>query len=375
MEPCNRDEGLSDSRPRLREDALWLPLRGGLVLKTHALSFRLVGRSLYRMMETLAPLADGSRRPEEILDHYPSSLRASAMSLIRVLLQRGVLIDDSSDDIADVRVRAIFQEPIAFVRHFANGAAGFQRFRDARMLLVGDGVPFESCATALLRTGLRQLTLQPLDTTAESLAPIFRTVRRLRDIGLDAAVEVLDGTATDTPPVDDYTIVAYTGAAAHPRAIVRLNRECSRARRSLLVGLVLGPHTIIGPLIDGIASGCWMCGFVRLGPDLVDEGSLPASLRAGSDAAMDAKPATTATRELQLLLGREMAFELFKYLAGNLRPQTREHVIVSTAESADSFAVRCVPHPLCGCMRFCIDACERDLPPLKTNEISEPTPS
>ncbi len=360
------DAALQDVRPRFREDALWLPLRGGVVFRTHALSFRLVGPPLREVMETLVPLADGSRTVSEILAAFPEVRRATLLALMRVLLQRGVLLDHAPGGIADARVRAAFDEQIRFVRHFTDSDEAFLRFRDAPLLLAGDGDAFVACAASLLRFGLHRLTLCPLDAVTP-LDAVFEAAAHVRALDVDTDVTVLERTGDRLPAVDPYAMVAYCSSEVRVPELVWFNRDCSRARRSLLVGVALGSQTLLGPVIDGVASGCWICGFVRLAPDLLRPASLPDFMRptlSADDAAEAAAEIAHArgrddgSHELHRLLGNEMAFELLKYLAGGLRPQTVDHVIVSTAEAPDSFSARCVPHPLCGCMRFCTEVFE-----------------
>lgn len=358
MDADYSDESLLALRPRLREDAVWLPLRGGIVFRTHAQSFRLVGEAIYLLAQQLLPRADGSRRVSEIAEACPSASRPHLLLLVRLLLQRGVLVDEPAATVVDTCVAAAFREPIAFVRHLTGHDAAFVRVREARVLLAGGGRPFTHCATTLLQSGVRHLSLCPFDSA--SVAPIAAAARELEARGLDAAIDVITTIDADAdrpawPSTAGYDIVAYADTRVRTRPIVLLNRECSRTRRSLLIGLALGRQTIVGPLIDGIVSGCWMCGFVRLAPDLIEGPALPDFLHP-TPPDPDA-PAIDADdiRELEALLGREMAFAIFKHLAGDLRPQTHDHVIVSTAEGGGSFGTRAVPHPLCACMRFCAE--------------------
>jgi hypothetical protein len=48
-----------------------------------------------------------------------------------------------------------------------------------------------------------------------------------------------------------------------------------------------------------------------------------------------------------------MAFAIFKFLAGNVRPQLEDSMLIQKRDTERGFDARMVPQPLCACMGYC----------------------
>ena len=331
--------------PKLRNDSTIFPTRDGVMFRNDYQNFFLQGEALYPVITALVPLCDGKRTLKEIVSSFPDKTHETLTALVLTLIDRGVLKDQPAETevpLSDA-IRERFCAQIEFIDAVADRPVErFATFRQSRVLLAGSGLSYAKCAASLMRYGLESLSLLPVGE-----ASIVESIE-------EARVSEFDVESSDFARlVDDADLVAYCSDHSSMSVLVRLNRECCRARLPLLPGFVFGERSLMGPVLAPTFPGCWVCGLFRLSEEVMDEHDLAVFSRPSfpDGRLFEEEPETSAT--VAELLGHEMAFEIFKLLAGNLRPQTIDSLLLNKLDGIDSFQATLMPHQLCSCMRHC----------------------
>ena len=320
-------------------------------------TFFLRGEALYPVVTALVPLCDGKRTLKEIVSGFPDKSHETLIALVLTLLNRGILKDQPTE--ADVplsdAIRERFSAQIEFIDHLADRPLErFATFRQSRVLLAGSGLSYATCAASLVRYGLESLSLLPNGEPSPAKHEIAKAIESIEKAGASVSVAEFDVASSDFAPlVNNAALVAYCSDQSNMSVLVRLNRECCRARRPLLPGFVFGERSLMGPVLAPTFPGCWVCGLFRLSEEVMDERHLSAFNRTSYQAGrlFEEEPETSTV--VAELLGHEMAFEIFKLLAGNLRAQTIDSLLLNKLDGVDSFQATLVPHQLCSCLRHC----------------------
>ena len=347
----------ADLHPKLRNDSGIFRTRDGVMFRNDYQTFFLRGEALYPVITALVPLCDGKRTLIEIVSGFPDQSRETLIALVLMLLNRGILKDQPTE--ADVKLsetaRERFSAQIEFIDHVADRPLErFATFRQSRVLLAGSGHSYATCAASLVRYGLVSLSLLPNGDPSMAQHEIAKAIESIKEAGLSVSVSEFDVKSSDfSLLVDKAVLVAHCSDQSDMSVLVRLNRECCRARRPLLPGFVFGERSLMGPMLTPTFPGCWVCGLFRLSDEVMDEHHLHAFSRTSyhEGCLFEEEPETNMA--VAELLGHEMAFEIFKVLAGNLRAQTFDSLLLNKLDGRDSFQATLVPHQLCSCLRHC----------------------
>ena len=226
--------------------------------------------------------------------------------------------------------------------------ARFSAFRNSKLLLAGSGIPFDLCASALLRSGLKQIHLVSLAGEAQ-LEKAEAAAQGLRSKGIEAQMTGLAWPqAIDKLP--EFDLIAYCSDNVRLADILSIGRACDKCRRPFLPGIAVSNCSLMGPVIRYGSRGCWVCGLRRIAPYLEEISPAAGFLNTSREGKGPDDPVDEST---SAELGTDMAFAVFKILAGNLRPDLDTAMLVQKRENETGFAARMVPQPLCTCMGYC----------------------
>jgi hypothetical protein len=353
---------LATVRPRLREDCSIFPAADSVFFENDSQSFAIHGAGLYPLIQALRPLLDGRRTSEEILARVPAGIRETVGSLLSMLLDRTMLVDQPAEDEVDLpaALRARFAPQIELLTHLVERPlAAFQTFRHSRVLLTGSGPQLDGCAAALLRYGLARVDVLDFVPAAktEAAGELATALADLRTAGVEAAADTIGSRVEELRGrVGGMSLVLFCSDRSTFRDLVWLNRECARVRRPLLPGIVFRDRSLMGPVLEPPIVGCWVCGLCRQAGDLVELRQLPEFVHKtaypGGGTARAREP--EAVPAMARNLGRQMAFEAFKLLAAGARAQSRQRMLVEVLDGATgSLGAELVPFPLCGCTHYC----------------------
>lgn len=349
---------LNDIYPQWRNATIATPGDGFTMIRSDVdYAYFLPGTDSYERLCRLTPMLTGACSLEQICEANVAGEREEICRLICHLLDRGYLRNNPLGDIRQFeKITQTFQEQIELIAHLADQPlARFARFRRSRVLLVGSGEPFVTCAASLIRYGLERLVLLNTSEIKDDLSPVWQAVRELQEAGQKAiAVTLINELKADLLEWD-YGLVALATDRPVLREFGLLNRLCYRQSWSFLPAASFAGRTVMGPLLTSNTPGCWVCGLIRISGEIGDE-RWRAAFYQFQALGYKAQPPELDTRQpMERILGTDLAFEMFKWLAGGIRPLIEWNMIVQTPDRENSFEAKLVTNSIC----FCLNACRR----------------
>jgi hypothetical protein len=344
----------SSIRLRLSHDAIFLPSGKGAFFRGDGDSFIMPDAGTYELMRRLAPDLSDSCSLDELCQRHPGVPRNHMVSLIEALIARGIVrrIRDPQPECAlPEAVRSRFAAPLAFIEAVADAPdERFHRFRTSPVLLVGGGLSFSHCAAALVRNGLQRLWLIDLAETASSLHELHREVQALGELRIPADVYVADRAAGLTDDSCRPSLILYVADAPSLPDLARTGRRSLSACCGMIPGFLLDDQIVLGPMVR--APACYVCTFARLALGLWDRARIEALID-GRETTGGVPTTDVARASLARRLGGEVAFEAFKVLAGNLRPEIERGLTLQTQTSGGGVRATFIPCTSHGCRGGC----------------------
>ncbi|WOH57004.1 hypothetical protein [Bradyrhizobium sp. BWC-3-1] len=351
--PSVKDRPSDQIRPRLRNDVIYTPYRDGVLFRSDRQGFFLRGPRLYQLISYLAPWLTGEFSLSEIASPLDPVSQTKLDAIIRLLIEGGILSADAPalDSGTDAKLRAQFRKSLEVIDAIGGDGSGrFIRFRSSRVLLVGSGISFGTCAASLLRAGTKQLYVINTEGNGEDLTPAIRQAETFTANGIDVSIVTLhDISALGGPRLGQFDIVAYCSDCGTFNDARFLSRAACQEGRAFLPGLVVGSRSYMGPTIQPWACGCWPCTVLRVADDSKGDNRLDSR---SFMTAHFANPAR-ANDTIATALGKDVAFELLKILSGPLRHQTDHGLVMQTLRHDDHIKVEVVPNALFPCFNFC----------------------
>src|SRR5215469_6296387 len=186
---------LSDLRPKLKQDSVFLQTEEGVFLKNGEVVFSIKGKHIYRLMSRLAPYMTGEHTLATICKGLEAGQRVSIEKLVTTLLQRGIVKNHIPEAI-EMLPQAVcdaFKMQIEFVDHYVEEPLRhFKMFCGSRLLLRGAGRSLSFLAVSLLRNGLRRLVLAPLDNWQMHQGVLQEEQAALLERGVESEVRFVD---------------------------------------------------------------------------------------------------------------------------------------------------------------------------------------
>jgi bacteriocin biosynthesis cyclodehydratase domain-containing protein len=278
--------------------------------------------------------------------------------LVRTLYDRDFARDvKPGEDTASLPapVARRFAAQLAYIDHYVGTpGARFERFRNARVAVVGDDSVARWCVMSLIRNGAAGVAVLPtIGTPQNDFEDVLAEAAALTADGCPCAISYLAG---DNGPLGwaqlaDYDMVLVTGTADVARRILPLLEAGIPQGCKLLAAWAYGAHAVIGPLMEPGKPGCWACAVLRLGAN-GDRGDA-ADLWSGAALGGVGDPAAALSGPLAGMVGNLLAYEVFRGATGALRAETGGAILIQDLDSLDARSEPLLPHPACP---FCAPA-------------------
>ncbi|GMA49270.1 hypothetical protein GCM10025857_06270 [Alicyclobacillus contaminans] len=244
-------------RPKVNLDThFFLDPDSGVYFRNNEGSFRMEGRSIHQWIEQLLPAFDGQTTLGELTDGLPDEYRQRVYQITEILYQNGFLRDVSTDfpHTLTADIIAAYQDQVAFLDHVGgSGAHRFERYRQSRVLAVGEGSMFLSLVHALLESGLPKFHVLAPTLAAEERQRLHNLAEHARK--LDPDVDVVE-MAVDASGFGDwqdvvkgFDAVLYVSESGDMVTLQQLEAACRHHRALLLPALCAAPLGMAGPLI------------------------------------------------------------------------------------------------------------------------------
>ncbi|MFI1442144.1 YcaO-like family protein [Streptomyces fructofermentans] len=391
--PSARFDDIASTRPRIKRDVLFTETPDGVLFHNADGGFRLTAKSAYRFATLLVPHLNGDHTVADLCRGMGDKQRAMVGDLVGTLYERGFArsvasvtagtasapgagsVEGDRGPEPDKDVMRRFEAQIAYIDHYADDAnRRFQRFRDARVAVVGDDATARWCVLSLVRNGNATVGVLP----GLALEDITEAARAAGADGCPVDVRPLvtpaDGRQSLTwAELADYDVVVVTGGPDAPHRLFPLLRAGVPAGRTLIPAwsfgrwAVVGPSTAVAPSTDAGTgtAGCWACALLRWGANdgaaeaadvwrslALGLAGTDAERRPGSPPAAPSRPRTPTQGAhpggpLAAMLGNLLGYEVFRLTTGALPGETTGQVIIQDVESLDVTSETLLPHPSC----------------------------
>jgi bacteriocin biosynthesis cyclodehydratase domain-containing protein len=323
---------MNSIRPSLKQDAVFLRSQHGVFVRHREDSFVIRGQSAFQLLSALAPRMTGEQTLSELCDGLTEGQKSSVESLVSMLTARGLVIDhEVPAEGVDVQALQTFAGQVSFLEHFGDrGGRGFDRFRNAAILVVGDQTLAGSVVKSLQSNGSSRVRLlRPIDLELNSSAG-------------SAAVDLQQA-----------ELVCFASLTPDPQIGVRLAETCEASNVAYLPAWRLGTELILGPLAtNGRETGpsshdpaCWRCLWLRMQDNTIaGAADFWAGVTLGPSAM---RPVSVVPDYAGAIAGGLLAFEIFKYLSGALRSELQDALVVLNLEHCTTSRHRPLLHPCC----------------------------
>ncbi|MGH3312741.1 MAG: TOMM precursor leader peptide-binding protein, partial [Streptomyces sp.] len=356
-------EAVAATRPRIRRDVLFTETPQGVLFHNADGGFQLTAASAYRFATLIVPHLNGQHSVSDICHGFGDGQRAMLGELVRTLYSRGFARDVPEPEgepegqpppgLPSPEAARRFAPQIAYVDHYTDEPdRRFQRFRQARVAVLGDDLVARWCALSLIRNGGAAIGVLPgldrtvIDAEAQEAAadgcPVELTV--LAD-GRAEGRSGGPGRGHTWAELESFDITVVTGGPFAAQRLFPLLRAGIPEGRTLIPAWSYGADAVMGPLMSRDRTGCWSCAVLRLGAnggpaaaaDLWSALALPGAGPAGG----------SPDAPLAAMIGNMLGYEVFRLTTGALRAETDGQLIVQDMESLDVTSEPLLPHPRC----------------------------
>ncbi|MFE4643499.1 TOMM precursor leader peptide-binding protein [Streptomyces sp. NPDC056730] len=356
---------VASTRPRIRRDVLFTETPEGVLFHNADGGFQLTAKSAYRFATLIVPHLTGEHSVAEICQGLGDQQRSMVGELVKSLYERDfarpvpATVNEAYGTQPDVARR--FAPQIAYVDHYSDDAERrFDRFRTARVAVLGDDLVARWCVLSLIRNGCATIGVQPA-LGAESVTAIESEAREAASDGCPVDLRRI---AADDPgqplswtDLASYDLVVVTGGPAAPRRLFPLLRAGVPEGRTLLPAWSYGRFAVVGPLMTPDTAGCWSCAALRVGSH--DGAAAAADIWSGLALPGSVPSGDLPSRPLAAMIGNLLGYEIFRITTGALPAETAGQLVIQDMKSLDVTAEPLLPHPRCP---FCAGTAEAGAP-------------
>lgn len=307
-------------KPRLNQTVHFAKVKEGVFFKGWNTSFILKGHSsLYPFIEKLVPFLDGNHTLDQICGDVPHKYQKLVKTVIGHLESHG-MVRDSSQDLThhlSEKEQQTYYSVLSFLADRMDSPAySFERYRNAKLLLVGEGRSLYTCIRALVSMGLKSVRLHTgniLDNGWREKIERLMANRKNGDPMMELE-KVSSLEKTDAP-----SLILFVQDVFHPDECAFWHAYAKKNRIPILCGSFLRGYGLLGPFYDGENDLDFFSAAVRI-----------------QDAHPDWKTASGANHAVLGVAGNYLAYETFKYFTGCMPMETLGHAVVVDPDTLES---------------------------------------
>ncbi len=234
----------------------------------------LKGEHSYEWLSRLAPHLTGERTLDELVEPLTADKRTMVEGLVRTLSEQRFVIDMVGDEphLLDAEEQRVYAAEIAFIRYGLDSAERrFQRVREARIALIGEGPVVGAVLTAGLWSGWRQVRAFVPAAEIDGLRDVVAATRRdpKQSVQLQPWPEEPQEPQKIQKPEergllagipDEADVVLHVCGQAYRADLIAVSRACAGTGTALgqvLVGDGEAWLTPVGPAAGIEAESCW----------------------------------------------------------------------------------------------------------------------
>jgi len=339
----------ANARIRVKRDVLFTETEEGVLFHNAHGGFQLKGRATYRFASLIVPFLNGETSVKELCEHLSPHQHPMVSDLVRMLLERGLARDVVPQESAEAvglepAVAQAFSSQVDYIDHYEDRAAKrFLKFRQSRVVVLGDDAVAAWCALSLIRNGAATVTVAG---PKEVFAQVEQEAAALLTQDVPVQVEQLPARrgVFSWSDLEGFDLVVSAGTRSPAQTLRLLANGGVPVGQRLLPVTMYGERVVVGPLSAAGSAACWSCAMLRLG------------FNSDSAAAADVWRAAALGTDhlsqgpghaLSAIVGNLLGYEAFKEFTGVLPTETQGAVIIQDVNSFDTVLSKVLPHPLC----------------------------
>ncbi len=315
-------------KPQFRPDVFFMPTSDGVSFSGlgpdgQAVHFALRGRSLYQLTVLLRDRLNGRQDLGELLKSLSPFQRPLATQLIQILSDRSFIRDASLDQAHTLNDQELelYTPQINYLDCYVSQARQrFEKFRRARIALVGRGWTAACLAQALWENGLQTLTWLPgpAHRIASDRAEMKRRLALRQEFDPTQHLVELPAAQLDWA---DYDLVLYAEDGFDQARLDDLSRQARQSQVAFYPAYYREGRGWCGPLQLPHQPGCWECAGLVGSAGLTQVVTEPFF-----------GPVAAA------LLGNVLAYRIFRYFTMFVGPENRSiySFILETLDQRDT---------------------------------------
>lgn len=224
--------------------------------------FTLKGKMLYPLMERLYPHLNGQHEAETIIKALPIFQRKLGGQMLEILSTRGFIYERSvsqNHDLSQAELN-LYASQINFIGCYVpEPEKRFERFRRARILLVGSGWTAIFAAQGLWGNGLAQLDWQPFHSVSfDYIAEMQARLQSAQAYDPDLTLNLLSNQAELDWAA--YDLILFAADGFDEVRFLNLERSCRENHVPLYPAVFQNGCGKLGPVLLPEQLGCWHCG-------------------------------------------------------------------------------------------------------------------
>src|SRR5262245_54263462 len=348
-------------RPKLRNEILLLPSKNGLHLKRANQYLGVQYASVYtedaqELIYLLSKYLTGDWTVMEICGMFQGRVADEIAGLLKFLFKNGYVThveDDARDEVLKI-IGNNFEDQIKFLSHCSTRPwAAFRDFRNAKILLAGGGISLRTCAVVLLRSGLERLSLLPITVDEEDndLQEVNEVASSIRAQGVNTQVSIAEFGHQDS--FEEYDLIAFCADMPYLRNLLAFERKSILCGRPFYPGIAAGNCAFVGPLIKPGSGVCWVCNIINVARGFIEENLINSFQKDYIQSNLSLGPEFAPSGQLAKMMGAEVAFELFKSLAGVIRPEIQNYMQVYITKNSGAIRLNPMSAPPEACSGMC----------------------
>ncbi|MCS7462062.1 putative thiazole-containing bacteriocin maturation protein [Paenibacillus doosanensis] len=327
-------------RLKVNRDTFVMSEPGGSVyVRNNARSFRMEGEAADQWLEKLLPVFNGEYTLGELTDGLAEPYIIQVYSIAAMLHENGFVRDVSGDKPHRLpeAIRERYGSQIEFIEQFTDsGGFRFQKYRQTRVLVIGNGEMLAAQTAALLYSGLPRFRVLIGDSKTTERRRLEELAAHARRSDPEVDVELTEPGGGELPSwkeaVQGFEAVVYAARTDDPEELRRVHAACREEGKLFVPAVCLPQIGWAGPLVHPAADACWESAWLRLHRSVTER-----------DPRQHGYSSTAGA-----LLANIAAFELFKHVteAGPRRSSGSGQCYLLDLETLEGAWHPFLPHPL-----------------------------
>ncbi len=335
-------------RPKLPQDTIFLPSEEGVVFRRAGRTLALKGKGVFQLITKLTPHLRGETSLDALTAGMPGNRAMIVENLITTLVTEGMLINHSKadeDELSRVE-KDVFRSQIEFLEHLTgNPCSSFRRFREARIVLYGSGLPLAALASSLIRNGARNLSFDTSILAKQWAADLGEALAEMSKRGVECSVSGHPLSPLDAPPaIGRSDVVCYASDADEIDLLLQLNRRFRQSATLFFPGVRLGNAVHLGPVVSEVNHLCWECALLRYTDQCpsAEAGELWKHAVLKTPVHTDPWPESTP---FMRIFANTLGFHVFRHLTG--LASDAASILSLDIMTLESKTTPLLPHPQC----------------------------